>query len=440
MNKFLKDCGCEEVGDCMDRKCVECDIPAVERNNYFCGKLMVERDFWCDQEYHMGKLRRHNKLAHGWGTLCGLKVVQHPKEECRDKYIVLKPGVAYDCCGREIIVKEEQLIKLPGKIEEKDYTAEMKATVSLLFVAIHYRECFTEPVPSLYSECECDDRCEPNRIRELFEVKLFTPDELKDIQPAYHIPEDEESCDISGEIIEECPDCPPKPPDHWVVLASVEYYVPGVDVVTDNEIDNFTYRRLVPGTDLLYRMILCLMEKGVGEKGDPGKDGVDGIGLDKELPKIKEIIPAHKGIIRLNNFTSGEIKVKFDRPMEPSTIDKNTFVVSMEYPEKRRGIYTTPGIMANSITLSSNGKVATFKPVDQFLNQTLPPILEEYGKITFRVILKGDFILDEKDKLPLDGNHLNRDIDDGTPKAGLPSGDWVPGGYFESWFEITLEG
>ena len=101
MSNLIKDCEKVKNCDCEERNCLECDIPAVERNNYFCGKLMVERDFWCDQHYHMGKQRRHNKLAHGWGTLCGLKVAQHPKKECRDKYIILLPGVALDCCGRE---------------------------------------------------------------------------------------------------------------------------------------------------------------------------------------------------------------------------------------------------------------------------------------------------------------------------------------------------
>ena len=28
-------------GDCRERDCAGCDISVFERNNYFCGKLMV---------------------------------------------------------------------------------------------------------------------------------------------------------------------------------------------------------------------------------------------------------------------------------------------------------------------------------------------------------------------------------------------------------------
>src|SRR3954447_21482426 len=92
-------------GTCTDW-CVECEIPLLARNHYFSGKFMVERDFTDEQRFLMGKDRRHDQRLHGWGTVCGLKVVEHPQDPCRDRWVVVQPGTAVDCCGREIIIQQ----------------------------------------------------------------------------------------------------------------------------------------------------------------------------------------------------------------------------------------------------------------------------------------------------------------------------------------------
>ena len=74
--------------------CVECATPQLARNNYFTGKLLVERDFREEQDYFLGKDRRHNQELHGWGVVCGLKVKQHPDENCRDRYVIVEPAPA----------------------------------------------------------------------------------------------------------------------------------------------------------------------------------------------------------------------------------------------------------------------------------------------------------------------------------------------------------
>ena len=91
-----------------DHGCVECEVPQLARNHYFTGKLLVERDFTDEQRYFVGKDRRHNQYLHGRGTVCGLKVVEHPNPACRSKYVVVRPGYAIDCCGREIIVRKDE--------------------------------------------------------------------------------------------------------------------------------------------------------------------------------------------------------------------------------------------------------------------------------------------------------------------------------------------
>ena len=63
-----------------DESCVECESPQLARNNFFTGKLLVERDFTDEQRFFLGKERRHNQRLHGWGTVCGLKVEPHPNQ------------------------------------------------------------------------------------------------------------------------------------------------------------------------------------------------------------------------------------------------------------------------------------------------------------------------------------------------------------------------
>src|ERR1044071_6018429 len=89
--------------------CTECATPQLARNHYFTGKLLVERDFTDEQRYLTGKDQRHNQTLHGFGVVCGLRVKEHPNPGCRNRYVVVEPGTAIDCCGREILVKREQV-------------------------------------------------------------------------------------------------------------------------------------------------------------------------------------------------------------------------------------------------------------------------------------------------------------------------------------------
>ena len=158
-------------------RCVECEIPQLARNHFFTGKLMVVRDFTDEQLYFMGKDRRHNQQLHGAGVVCGLKVKQHPNPACQNQYVIIEPGTAIDCCGREIIVRQEEYFDFraawlaflkkqnvePAAFGGKDFQ-----------ICIRYRECATENVPALFNECGCDDTaCLPNRVLEGYEFDVI---------------------------------------------------------------------------------------------------------------------------------------------------------------------------------------------------------------------------------------------------------------------------
>jgi hypothetical protein len=158
-------------------KCGECELPAQEHLNYFTGQFLAERDFRDEQTYHIGKHRQHNRFLHGWGTVCGLRVVQHPNEACRDRFVMIEPGLALDCCGREIVVRDKVYVDLDKHLAAQNGDAD--ANGDHLLISLCYKECKTEFVPALYSECGCDEeRCEANRVREGFEVEASYVDQL----------------------------------------------------------------------------------------------------------------------------------------------------------------------------------------------------------------------------------------------------------------------
>ncbi|HLJ46303.1 MAG TPA: hypothetical protein VKU01_09865 [Bryobacteraceae bacterium] len=168
--------------------CTECEIPQLSRNHYFTGKLLVERDFTDEQRYFLGKDRRHNQALHGHGTVCGLKVKQHPNRACQNQYVVIEPGIAIDCCGREILTRHDEFFDFRAAFlaawQAKNGAGSQPDTAPhKLQVCIQYKECLTENVPAIFDECGCDDTaCQPSRILDSFEFEAIidAPDQAHD--------------------------------------------------------------------------------------------------------------------------------------------------------------------------------------------------------------------------------------------------------------------
>jgi hypothetical protein len=158
--------------DTPETACIPCGLRTFRRNTYFNGKLLVERDFKDEQGYLVGKDWLHNSLLHGTGTVCGLKLRAHPNEECRRRYVFIEPGLALDCCGREIVVPEPHLVDLETLLAEQEITIDADGGSDLL-VSLCYAEAGAEKVPVILPECSCADRIQAfNRIKETFAVRL----------------------------------------------------------------------------------------------------------------------------------------------------------------------------------------------------------------------------------------------------------------------------
>ncbi len=88
-----------------------------ERNNYFKGKVMSAECFKSEQLYLNDKRRLMNRLAGGYGIVCGLDTVA-----VEDDKISVEAGVAVDGLGREIVVPAPHTAKLS---ELKGYNANL---------------------------------------------------------------------------------------------------------------------------------------------------------------------------------------------------------------------------------------------------------------------------------------------------------------------------
>lgn len=181
-------CNCGQNGKATDQSygCVDCDVGPFTRNNYFMGKLLVERDFKDEQAYYMDKALLHNRQLHGCGVVCGLSVTEHEAGNCQPRYVCIEPGMAIDCCGHEIIVPEKECIDITQLETVKNLKNEVgdnaEPVTHRLQVCLRYRECPTEEIPVLYDDYGCDDtRCAPNRILESYDVDVLVdePDEPK---------------------------------------------------------------------------------------------------------------------------------------------------------------------------------------------------------------------------------------------------------------------
>jgi len=173
--------------DTSQHVCPACSYGPFTRNNYFTGKLLVERDFTDETHYHIEKMRHHEQQLHGWGVVCGLKVKPHPNEACRDRFVCIEPGFAVDCCGHDIIVREEECVDLFALPEIQALKKQGDTGTHKLQLCVRFRECPTENIPVLYDDCGCDDtKCAPNRILESWEFGVIL--DPKDEPAPFHTP------------------------------------------------------------------------------------------------------------------------------------------------------------------------------------------------------------------------------------------------------------
>lgn len=188
------------------------------RPRYFSRQLVAPDDLTAGVEYFREKLRRHNRMMHGWGVVCGARVCRTRDEadmEFKPWTVVVEPGYILGPYGDEIAIEERRTIdlrKLFGVSEAGDPWCSDVATDPLplkLFLAVKYQEWPTRPVRVSPMGCGCDETlCEYSRVCDGYEFGLL--EACPDPEAKPRLP--------TGDPNFPCPPCPTSP---WVVLALV---------------------------------------------------------------------------------------------------------------------------------------------------------------------------------------------------------------------------
>jgi hypothetical protein len=420
-----------------------CETIATCRNRYFTGRYLTARDFSLEQGYFLSRHRLHNRLLHGWGIVCGLEVGPHEHPNCTN-HVVVQPGIAIDCCGREIVLEQPQVVVVWDRDNPPPYgqpqtdedvydddeelhdrkqqqprpekPREEEGPAYLLYIC--YCEHETEFAPALYDDGKCggevcgSERLEANRVCERATLHVIEWDAANRKRYA--------GC-WTGEEPQPQPcrdDCGGQP-------------------------DPVKSGCLVPKCDCDLCVPLALIRPVYGQRGYAiAEESLDFTGRRElqtpadYLTHIVELNWPHGGrmsLSKLRDEENGELRVTFDRKLQEQDPDAE---------------YTSIGVNESTFMVEVHRQLDVQYPVKVLHNDGTPPRLDEarctaiftiddallkgYQNLSgslLHVTLRCDFILDCHGR-PVDGNHL---------RGTLQSGDGRAGGVFESWFWVTDE-
>jgi hypothetical protein len=160
--------------------------PALERVRYFARQLMTAEDMRAEQDYFLERMRRHNRLFHGWGILCGLEVEPAATAD-KPWQVVVCPGDA--CCptGDEVHVGAPTWFDLANASHTEDDDCvpcpcppeppmgSRPSVEGVYYLAIRYLVRATRPIRTSPAHCGCaENSCETSRFRDDFELALLT--------------------------------------------------------------------------------------------------------------------------------------------------------------------------------------------------------------------------------------------------------------------------
>lgn len=208
--------------------------PQFDRLRYFYGQMLHARDLLAEQAYFREKMKLQNRCLHGWGVVCGLEVLPAPpdpgcvpvtdteygaiqaeidrsraasaqaadgatKEKLRARIEALRReqealgpptdcapadartkvqlacGLALDCEGNELVVRQPMLVDLWAALSTDDRQQMQEGGDTTLYVGLCYRECPIEPVrPLVPDACGATSDCEYGKLRDSVTIVVTT--------------------------------------------------------------------------------------------------------------------------------------------------------------------------------------------------------------------------------------------------------------------------
>jgi hypothetical protein len=385
MNSTTTNCGCGGTSS-MTASAIGCGQggPGMERVRFFARQLLTPDDLTQEQEYLRAKLRRHNRLLHGWGVVCGCEVTPAPAPWT----VTIDPGYVLGPQGDEILIDTQLSIDiskrdpdgnaiLPCADPTDPWCAGVRVTPranQTLFIAVAYADCPTRPVRVQPAGCGCDGgQCEYSRIRDSYVVRVLDqlPASYADIN---NPPKDPFACPDTG--VRQCPTCVADP---WVILATVTAAGPNL---SQQAIDNRSYRRYVAALGSWWF-------KSPPESGPPPSPA-----------RVTSVVPADGSEFRLiegqgtpANFPSAVV-VQFDKDLTAATVNGNSVQVTVS----REGAPAQP--LAGRVDYDGPNRRATFTPSQPFQGG----VSNQGFRYTVSVTGDGANAIQDVDGLPLDGD------------------------------------
>jgi len=314
---------------------------------YYFGQRLGVMELGDEALYHAGKMAFHNARLHGFGVVCGLKAEkQKPPSGTQSTVLRVSTGAGIDPCGREVVVGIDQCIDVAAwfaknrtRPELSGWTAGTKQT---LRVAVRYRECPSDPSPAPRDPCGCDNGgCEFGRVRESFELALFTPDE-KICAGAPFPPRDAllsvfagagpvGSAGDPGTALEKGLDtllaagCPTPSDDLWLCLASFEVTLDATPMPVDlSDPDNtIPERRTLLPTNALQALLLDLAADGASAGLLSGGPRIGALSFTADAAK-----PMLAGTLELPVLLAKKGDPPADVPLVETTFDPAAITVS----------------------------------------------------------------------------------------------------------------
>jgi hypothetical protein len=244
-----------------------CQTTIAELPRYYPRQLITPDDLTLEQNYFRDRMRRHNRLMHGWGVVCGALVcpVTWNQADGTTSFapwqVKIGTGYILGPYGDEIVIDCERTVDLRTRgvagvtgepcIDAPDpwctqvFVAPTEQ--STLYVAVKYKQCMTRPVRVQPVGCGCDDTaCEYSRWQDGYEIGVL-PERppCHDGQAPFNPCNKPPLFDLTDMCAAACPDCSCGP---WVMLAIVTIDPDG----TIRTIDNCSGRRMAVSLSQLW--------------------------------------------------------------------------------------------------------------------------------------------------------------------------------------------
>ncbi len=152
-----------------------------KRVNYSFGLVLGVDEFLQEQTHLLEQHRRHGRMLHGFGTVCGLKVTVPPAIDPPEirvaSGLAVSPG-GFDICVPNVMCARVNDWLAANAQELRDRFGDLPGQVDAC-VVLCYRECATDIVPVPGEPCRSDeDSMAPSRVADSFELKLCIPEPL----------------------------------------------------------------------------------------------------------------------------------------------------------------------------------------------------------------------------------------------------------------------